>query len=142
MDHTLVPHDATGRAESDTTLFTGEHLRKGTIELLKDLGQTHELWIYTTSFRSQWMLKVSFWLKGVKIKRVINEQDHDNMIRHYTFNMRPSKYPKHFGIDVHVDDSVGVLEEGNAFGFKVIQIDPLDPEWTTTIRNRLNDIGI
>lgn len=59
------------------------------------------------------------------------------MIKSYDHSIQPSKYPKHYGIDVHIDDSVGVLKEGSMFGFRVIQVDPEDYSWTDTIKRKL-----
>ena len=137
LDHTLVLPGKMGREGSEGKLFSGEILRKGTIGLLKDLSRDHELWIYTTSYRKQWILKFSFWLKGVKIRKVINERTHQKMIKHYNHSIQPSKYPKHYEIDVHIDDSIGVLKEGSMFGFRVIQVDPEDYSWTETIKREV-----
>jgi hypothetical protein len=45
----------------------------------------------------------------------------------------PSKYPPAFGIDLHVDDSEGVAEEGRRHHFGVVVVSPQDPEWTATV---------
>ena len=43
-------------------LFFKENLRKGTIELFKQLkANGHEIWIYTTSFRSKVLSKMGCW---------------------------------------------------------------------------------
>ena len=140
LDDTLVLHGNVSYNDTDGKLLSGEVLRKGSVSLLKELVQDHELWIYTTSFRKPWVLKFSFWLKGIKINRVINETAHRQMLRTYCPDFQPSKYPKHFGIDVHIDDSKGVQKEGEIFGFNVIQVDPDDINWTETIISKLRSI--
>jgi hypothetical protein len=57
------------------------------------------------------------------------------MIREYSFQPIPSKYPKHFGIDLHIDDSLGVLAEGKRLGFEVLWVDARDPQWVETVRS-------
>jgi len=135
MDDTLVPR---GRDSAEAVLLNGDRLRKGALPLLRELAQEHELWIYTTSYRNPWYLRFSFWLKGVRIRKVVNEAEHQRMIRKYGFDVQPSKYPKHYGIDLHVDDSRGVLEEGRQFGFRVIQIDLDDDGWVDKVRTAIH----
>ena len=141
LDHTLILHGTVSRKDSDGKLLGGDILRKGTISLLKELSVSNELWVYTTSFRKQWFVLLGFWLKGIKIARVINENDHRKLIRNYDFDIQPSKYPVHYGIDVHVDDSIGVLQEGDLFGFKVIQVNPDDLNWVETIKQKLHHLS-
>ena len=69
---------------------------------------------------------------------MVNEAEHQRMIRKYGFDVQPSKYPKHYGIDLHVDDSMGVLEEGRQFGFRVIQIDLDDDGWVDKVRTAIH----
>ena len=138
MDHTLVPYDIKGRSEADCKLFNGDLLRKGAIKLLKELQKEHELWIYTTSFRGPINLKFSSWLKGIKIKKVVNDDEHRKIIKSYQFHKTPTKYPKHYDIDLHIDDSKGVKMEGDEFGFDVLQIDSLADNWAELILNKVN----
>ncbi len=137
MDDTLVPGDAPGRARAECTLLSGDRLRNGSLTLLRELARDHELWIYTTSLRSPWQVKLGLRLKGVRIAKVITEIEHLQMLREYNFDRPPSKYPTHFGVDVHVDDSLGVLAEGEQFDFDVIRIDPADEQWTDTLRQAI-----
>lgn len=44
-----------------------------------------------------------------------------------------SKYPPAFGIDMLVDDSPGVVLEGQRYGFRVIQISPEDEQWVKKV---------
>jgi hypothetical protein len=45
----------------------------------------------------------------------------------------PSKYPPAFGIDLHVDDSEGVAEEGRRHRFAVVVVSPRDPDWAARV---------
>jgi hypothetical protein len=109
-----------------------EPLRRGTRDLMRELLRGGcRLWIYTTSYRDPFYLKAWFRGLGVPLEGVVNQHVHDRRVkfpagRHYP----PSKYPPAFGIDLHVDDSEGVGEEGRRFGFDVVVVRPDDLEWT------------
>ena len=136
IDDTLILYN---RQDSPSNkLLDGEYLRDGTILLLKELSKKHELWIYTTSFRSPFLVKFYFWLKGVKIKRVINQDIHNKILKEYNFARVPSKLPSHFNIDIHIDDLNGVVEEGKIFGFNVIQVTPDQKDWKEVILEKVS----
>lgn len=123
-------------------LVRDEPLRLGARQLLNELrGDGHEIWIYTTSFRPP--ASVRWWLRlhGVRIDEVINEQAHERQVRRANCHPAPSKHPRLFGIDLHVDDSLGVKEEGDRFGFRVVVISPDDPHWTAAVLDALRLSG-
>lgn len=50
-------------------VFYAEKLRLGTISLIKSLQQEgHEIWVYTSSFRSPFYIKRMFWLHGIHLQ--------------------------------------------------------------------------
>jgi hypothetical protein len=103
-----------------------ERLRQVTRELLRELlGRRHQLWIYTTSYRSPRYLRGWFRCLGVPVDGVVNQVRHERTVG----RRGPSKYPPAFGIDLHVDDSEGVAEEGRRHGFAVLVVAPDDPDW-------------
>ena len=51
----------------------------------------------------------------------------------------PSKYPPAFGIDLHIDDSEGVLEEGREHGFRVVVVTPNDERWTEKVLDAVSE---
>lgn len=107
-----------------------ESIRRGTHALMSELAvQGHELWIYTTSFRSARYLHGWFAAFGVTLSGVVNQSRHDREVG----RRGPSKLPSAFGIDLHVDDSEGVAEEGRRHGFDVIVIAPKDVQWTARV---------
>jgi hypothetical protein len=112
-----------------------EPLRLGTVDLVRQLQTSGwEVWIYTTSFRDP--ARVCRWLGhyGVDVHSVINGDIHRAKCSHVASNSRaPSKYPPAFGIDLHVDDSIGVKIEGETFGFDVVQVSPDDTNWAATV---------
>jgi hypothetical protein len=88
-------------------LLGGEKLRKGTKELIHFCQkQGWEVWVYTTSYRGIWYIRKIFWLYGINLQGIVNQAVHNNRV-----NIRCTKYPPEFGIDVLIDDS-----EGGTFG--------------------------
>ncbi|MBF4483321.1 hypothetical protein [Flavobacterium sp. CSZ] len=113
-----------------------ECLRKGTIDLFKELKkQKHQIYIYTTSHRSESRIKWMFYSYGIAVDYVINQQKHQQKLRNT--NIYSSKFPTVFNIDIHVDDSMGVEAEGKKYGFKTIIISETDKNWTQTILKKI-----
>jgi hypothetical protein len=109
-----------------------EPLRRGTQELMKALvEQKHQLWIYTTSYRSPRYLRGWFRSIGVPIYGVVNQVRHERTVG----RQGPSKYPPAFGIDLHVDDSEGVGMEGQTHRFRVVVVSPSDLHWVNRVLN-------
>jgi hypothetical protein len=107
-----------------------EPLRRGTKELMQQLlAGRNQLWIYTTSYRPARYLQGWFRSFGVPIYGVVNQQRHERVVG----RQGPSKYPPAFGIDLHVDDSEGVAEEGRQHRFDVVVISPTDSEWVMRV---------
>ena len=137
VDGTLTP---LGRGQFAATvpafplsLAFREPLRHGAIELMRELrAQGHELWIYTSSFRSIGYLRLWFLFHGVRLGGVVNGELHRDAVRGHMDN--PSKFPPAFGIDLLIDDSMGVALEGKALGFRVLVVDPADVEWTDKVK--------
>jgi len=81
LDDTLIPTTTTfsvgsQKAPFPLNLFFKEELRVGTIALMKELSYEYALWIYTTSLRSEFYLKVWFYSMGVKLEGIVNVQIH------------------------------------------------------------------
>lgn len=112
-----------------------EPLRKGSRLLIQRLGEMGwDIWVYTTSNRHPPAVRRWLWSYGIKVSGVINQQIHS----HYLHNkkssfLRPSKNPRVFGIDLHVDNSLGVQIEGEQYGFPVIVVSPEDDAWDEKI---------
>lgn len=104
-----------------------EPLRSGATELLKALAQRgHELWIYTTSGRSATWIWWWFRVRGIPIHGIVNELRHR---RCFGQDCPSTKRPDAFGIDIHVDNSAGVAEEGRRHGFNVCVVNPAAADW-------------
>src|SRR5690606_11436341 len=119
-------------------VLRAEAIRKGTINLFKDLeSDGHEIWIYTTSFRSASKIRKTCWCYGLRIGRIINGQA--NQIQLQRHQCSASKNPKLFGIDMHIDDSQGVEIEGVKYGFATIIISEHETNWTSPLLLRIKD---
>ena len=135
LDNTLIRcgHDfplATPQRRILARLLGNEQLREGTKELTDCCRQRGwEVWVYTTSYRSAWRIRRLFWLHGIWLDGVVNQQRHDREVR-----ARCTKHPPSFGID----DSEGVRIEGERHGFRVLVVAPDDMRWAEKVRAALD----
>jgi hypothetical protein len=139
VDDTLVIYDPNSPVEYVVPWWWSwlyrEPLRFGASKLLRELqARGHELWIYTTSYRQPRYMRGWFRSFGVKLASVVNQDIHDQHVKKSQFpGYAPSKYPPAFGIDLHVDDSEGVAEEGREHGFRVVVVSPTDVDWAAKV---------
>ena len=139
LDNTLIRNDydfplETPKKKIFARLFGVEKLRKGTIDIFKYCKNQHwETWVYTTSFRSTFYIKMLFWVHDIRLNGVINQEIHNKNVK-----VNSSKHPPTFGIDVLIDDSEGVKMEGERFGFTVILLKPDNDNWVETLKIDLN----
>lgn len=118
-----------------------ERLRLGTISLLNYIReQGIELWIYTTSFRSERYIRGLFRCYGIKLDSVINGERHACEVQADKRESMPSKYPSKYRIDLHIDDDISVVQNGKTYGFKVFLIGAQDDEWDKKIIEEIEKI--
>jgi hypothetical protein len=147
VDDTLVLHEPGAPIERMVPWWWRwrytEPLRFGTYALLHTLQAAgHELWIYTTSYREPRYLRGWFKSFGIRLADVVNQDVHDRFVKPAQFpGYCPSKYPLAFGIDLHVDDSEGVAEEGREHGFRVVVVAPNDPDWAARVLAAVGGTG-
>lgn len=111
-------------------VLRSEGLRQGIVQAASFCrAQGWEVWVYTTSYRSAWYIRRLFWLHGIRLDGVVNQQRHDRNAR-----VRCTKHPPTFGIDLLVDDSEGVRLEGERHGFRVLVVQPEDAEWVAAVQ--------
>lgn len=116
-----------------------EPLRLGTVALFNELwDRKHEVWIYTTSFRSPRSVRRMFRGYGTRVARVINGDVHRHRISQLGERYKTcTKYPPAFQIQLLVDDCEGMQIESRRFGFEMLRIMPEDADWVHVVRNRL-----
>jgi hypothetical protein len=107
-----------------------ELLRRGTRSLMQELLRRHcDIWLYTTSYRSPRYLRGWFRSLDIRLGGVVNQHLHERIVG----RQGPSKYPPAFGIDLHVDDSEGVGQEGKKHHFAVVVVSPSDADGTSRV---------
>lgn len=144
LDDTLIPATRDSFAvEAPRGLLrrflAGEHLRAGAGPLLRALRQHGcELWVYTTSFRDPLTVRMLFWAYRVWLGGVVNGDLHERWARRQQPRFSGSKFPPAWGIDLLIDDSEGVVEEGQRYGFRVLHVRPDDAGWVERIVAEVN----
>lgn len=101
-----------------------ERLRLGTPELirsLQDMGR--EVWVYTSSFRSEGYIKSLFRLYGVRFDGIVNGERHLREVQRNKSTILPQKMPNHYRISLHVDDESVICSLGREYGFETYQLD-------------------
>jgi len=111
-------------------LLGNEGLRQGITELAADCQRRGwEVWVYTISHRSAWHIRRLFWLHGIRLDGIVNQQRHGREVR-----ARCTKHPPSFGIDLLIDDAEGVRLEGERYGFRVLVVRPEDGKWVEKVK--------
>ncbi|MDE7400016.1 MAG: HAD family hydrolase [Oscillospiraceae bacterium] len=119
-----------------------ERLRLGTIDLLEQLRSLGiEVWIYTTSFRSERYIRGLFRCYGIRLDGVVNGKRHAIEVQSDKREPMPSKYPSKYKIDLHIDDDISVKQNGDTYGFRVMIIGENDSDWTRKIIKRVEQIS-
>lgn len=122
-------------------LIFRERLRLGTpglINALRDLG--YEVWVYTSSFRSERYIKMLFFLYGVRFDGIVNGTRHLNEVQKGHSETLPQKVPSHYGISLHIDDEEVICTYGREFGFEAYQLDAPDEEWKESVLERAFEV--
>lgn len=119
-----------------------ERLRLGTVELMQYIrAQNIQLWIYTTSYRSERYIRGLFRCYGIKLDNVVNGQRHAREVQGGRSEPMPSKYPCKYRIDLHIDDDISVAQNGRTFGFRVFIVGKQDDWWTEKIKQEIRRIS-
>lgn len=148
LDDTLTCHSVKvprerGFLAAVSLWWFGEPLREGTRSLIAELRRRGwKIWIYTTSSRSPWYIRHWLLLHRIHVNGIINSERHRTTPGSRFIQRLPSKFPPAFGIDLHVDDSEGVEMEGQAHGFRVVQVDPHDLSWMHKVLNAVDTIRL
>lgn len=140
IDNTLIPYSDEFEVR-EINLFCKslgvEPLRKGTKNLFNSLeSRGHEIWIYTTSYRSIYKLWKTFKLQGLNPKKFINGKLNDKTLKENHYSC--SKNPNLFGIDLHIDDSLGVGKEGEYYDFNTLIVKTDDEDWIIKILSKVD----
>ena len=146
LDDTLICYQPEVPREPNRVLFflrpwINEPLREGTCELFQELRKRGvEIEICTSSYRSPRLIRLLLACYGLRVGRIITQDTYEAYLRQHPQNYPPSKNPRAFGIDFHVDDSEGVRQEGKRFGFDTVVVSPEDKDWCQRILEAIDQI--
>lgn len=118
-----------------------ERLRLGTpalIHALQNMG--YEVWVYTSSFRSESYIRHLFRCYGVKFDGIVNAERHLREVQRDRKERLPQKVPSHYRISLHVDDESVIVTSGRQMGFNVYQLDAQDDNWKEKVIARAAEI--
>ena len=118
-----------------------ERLRLGTPQLINRLQELdYEVWVYTSSFRSEKYIRRLFSFYGVKFDGIINADRHLKEVQRDNPTILPQKVPNFYHISLHIDDESIICTYGREYGFNTYQLDAPDDEWADKIIKRAEEI--
>ncbi len=118
-----------------------ERLRLGTPDLIRRLqGLGYEVWIYTSSFRTESYIRRLFACYGVHFDGIVNGTRHLKEVQRDNRIILPQKMPNRYRISLHVDDETVICSLGSQYGFRTYQLDAQDDDWEEKIIARAGEI--
>ena len=118
-----------------------ERLRLGTPGLINRLqAMGYEVWVYTSSFRSDSYIRWLFRFYGVKFDGIVNGFRHMKEVQRDNKNMLPQKLPNMYRISLHIDDEAIVCTLARQYGYRAYQLEAQDDDWEEKIVARAEEI--
>lgn len=119
-----------------------ERLRYGTPDLVWELQrQGYEVWVYTSSFRSEGYIRQLFRHYGIRFNGIVNGQRHLKEVQQNNKTVLPQKLPNRYRISLHIDDEAVICTAAGQYGFRAYQLDTRDDEhWVEKILERADQI--
>ena len=118
-----------------------ERLRKGTVDLIHTLQQEgFEVWIYTSSFRSEAYIRGLFRHYGVRFDQIVNAQRHLKEVQKGHPARLPQKMPQFYRISLHVDDEQVIHDYGRSMGFRTFNVCEPDENWARKLLAKAREI--
>ena len=118
-----------------------ERLRLGTPELIRQLQKLgYEVWIYTSSFRSERYIRWLFRFYGVRFDGIVNAQRHLKEVQRSNRTTLPQKLPNRYRISLHIDDEAIVCTLGRQYGYRAYQLNAQDDDWKEKVLRRAEEI--
>ncbi len=118
-----------------------ERLRLGTPELIGELQKLgYEVWVYTSSFRSESYIKWLFRFYGVRFDGIVNGERHLKEVQRNNKTILPQKLPNRYRISLHIDDETIICSMGRQYGYHTSQLEAQDDDWKEKIIARAEEI--
>lgn len=118
-----------------------ERLRLGTPDVIRTLQELgYEVWVYTSSFRSERYIARLFRHYGVRFDGIVNGTRHLNEVQRDSKTVLPQKMPSHYRISLHIDDESVICSMGPQYGFRAYQLDAQDDDWKEKIIARAEQV--
>ena len=118
-----------------------ERLRLGTPELIWELQiQGYEVWIYTSSFRSEGYIRRLFRCYGVRLDGIVNGERHLREVQRDNKTVLPQKLPNRYRISLHIDDEAVICTAAGQYGFRAYQLNAQDDNWKEKILEQADRI--
>ncbi len=118
-----------------------ERLRLGTTELINELQNLgYEVWVYTSSFRTEKYIKWLFRFYHVRFDGIVNAQRHLKEVQGNNKTILPQKLPSRYRISLHIDDENIVCSLGKQYGYNTYQLEAQDDDWKEKIVKRAEQI--
>ena len=114
--------------------FFKERLRLGTPDLIRELQrQGYEVWVYTSSFRSEAYIRRLFRCYGVRFDGIVNGERHLREVQRDNKTVLPQKLPNRYRISLHIDDEEVICTAAGQYGFRAYQLNAPDDMWKEKI---------
>lgn len=111
-----------------------ERLRRGTPELINRLQEMgYEVWVYTSSFRTERYIRSLFRHYGIRFDGIVNGDRHLREVQRNSSQTLPQKMPSRYRISLHVDDESVICSGAGQYGFRAYQLNADDDEWMEKI---------
>lgn len=122
-------------------LFFKERLRLGTPDLIRTLQKLdYDVWVYTSSFRTEKYIRRLFRLYGVRFNGIVNGTRHLKEVQRDNRTILPQKLPNRYRISLHIDDEEVICSMGPQYGFRTYQLDAQDDDWKEKIIARAEQV--
>ena len=118
-----------------------ERLRLGTPDLINSLQRLgYEVWVYTSSFRTEAYIRRLFRCYGVRFDGIVNGTRHLNEVQRNSKTVLPQKLPNRYRISLHIDDEEVICSSAGQFGFRAFQLNAQDDDWKEKIIQRAEEV--
>lgn len=145
LDEVLFVNPSTHKCEPrlrfPLRLFYKERLRLGTPELINELQKMgYDIWVYTSSYRTEFYIKSLFFWYGVKFNGIVNAMRHEKEVQSRSKSILPQKMPSFYRISLHIDDESVICSYGRKYGYDVFQLFADDDSWKEKVIAKAKEV--